>query len=355
MEKSLTKSLRRLNMIREQLEATIKNDVKEPVRVLVTGASGNIGYSLCFMISQGRMFGANQPVILHLFDLPNNLGRLNGLGLELTDGAFKLLKGIVYSTDPAVAFKDVDYAIMCGARPRTQGMERKDLLSVNSKIFEEQGKYFDMYAKKTVKVCVVGNPANTNALILAKNAPSINFKNFTALTRLDHNRAVAQLSEKLKLDYDRIKNVIIWGNHSTTQHPDIDYCIVEDSDNTYPIKSMIADDKWIQNEFIKTVQQRGAAIIAARKMSSVASTATAICDHMRDWIIGTPDNSWVSMGVISKGEYGAPTDVVFSFPVTCKNGEWKIVENLKLSEFSKEKLAITGKELLEERTMALNK
>jgi malate dehydrogenase len=355
MEKSFSKSLKRLNNIRNQLEAAVKNNSKEPVHVLVTGASGNIGYSLSFMISQGRMFGPNQPVILHLFDLPNNVGGLKGLSMELTDGAFKLLKGIVYSADPAIAFKDVDYAIMCGARPRTQGMERKDLLSVNAKIFEEQGKYFDTYAKKTVKVCVVGNPANTNALILAKNAPSINFKNFTALTRLDHNRAVGQLAEKLKIDNDKIKNVTIWGNHSTTQHPDIDYCVIEDDNNTFPVKSMIADDKWIQNEFIKTVQQRGAAIIAARKISSVASTATAICDHMRDWICGTSDGQWVSMGVMSKGEYGAPTDVVFSFPVTCKSGEWKIVENLKLSEFSKEKLAITGKELLEERTMALNK
>jgi malate dehydrogenase len=283
------KSLRRLNNIRNQLQAISDADANEPVRVLITGAAGNIGYSLAFMIAQGRMFGQHQSVILHLFDLPPAAGALKGIAMELTDGAFKLLKGIVHSVEPAVAFKDIDYAIMCGARPRTQGMERKDLLSVNAKIFEEQGKYFDTYAKKTVKVCVVGNPANTNALILAKNAPSINIRNFTALTRLDHNRAISQLSERLRIDNNQFKNFIIWGNHSATQYPDVEYCTVEQGDNVYPVKSLIADDKWVQGEFIKTVQQRGTAIIAARKISSVASTATAACDHMRDWVLGTKE------------------------------------------------------------------
>jgi malate dehydrogenase len=287
MEISVTKSLRRLNNIRNQLQAILEKDQKEPVRVLITGAAGNIGYSLAFMIAQGRMFGQNQSVILHLFDLPQAAGALKGISMELFDGAFKLLKGIVHSVEPAVAFKDVDYAILCGARPRTQGMERKDLLSVNAKIFEEQGKYFDTYAKKSVKVCVVGNPANTNALILAKNAPSIDVKNFTALTRLDHNRAVSQLTERLRVDSHKIKNLTIWGNHSATQYPDVEYCVIEEGETTYPIKSLIGDDKWVQGEFIKTVQQRGTAIIAARKISSVASTATAACDHMRDWVLGT--------------------------------------------------------------------
>jgi malate dehydrogenase len=289
MEKSVTKSLQRLNNIRNQLQGILDKDKKDPVRILITGAAGNIGYSLAFMIAQGRMFGQNQNIILHLFDLPQAAGALKGISMELFDGAFKLLKGIVHSVEPAIAFKDVDYAILCGARPRSQGMERKDLLSVNAKIFEEQGKYFDTYSKKNVKVCVVGNPANTNALILTKNAPSIDVKNFTALTRLDHNRAVSQLTERLKVDSHNIKNMTIWGNHSATQYPDIDYCIVEDGDNIYPVKSLISDDKWVQGEFIKTVQQRGTAIIAARKISSVASTASAICDHMRNWIIGTPE------------------------------------------------------------------
>jgi malate dehydrogenase len=286
---SLSTSLKRLMNIRNQLVSILEDKEKAPVRVLITGAAGNIGYSLAFMISQGRMFGPNQPVILHLFDLPTTGGALKGIAMELTDGAFKLLTGIVHSTEAAVAFKDVDYAIMCGARPRTQGMERKDLLSVNAKIFEEQGKYFDTYAKKTVKVCVVGNPANTNALILSKNAPTINVRNFTALTRLDHNRAVSQLVERLKVDSHKIKNLTIWGNHSATQYPDVEYCVVDESERTYPVKSLIADDKWVQGEFIKTVQQRGTAIIAARKISSVASTATAVCDHMRDWIVGTSE------------------------------------------------------------------
>jgi malate dehydrogenase len=213
--------------------------------------------------------------------------------MELTDGAFDILKGIVCSVDPAVAFKDVDYAILCGAKPRSQGMERKDLLTANAKIFEEQGKYFDKFARKNVKVCVVGNPANTNALILSKNAPTINPKNFTALTRLDHNRAIAQVAEKLNIDNGKIKNVIIWGNHSATQYPDIDYSYIESHSLPHtikvniPLKSIIGNDKWIQGDFIKTVQQRGAAIIQARKLSSAASAANAVCDHMRSWVLGT--------------------------------------------------------------------
>lgn len=292
MERS-NKSFRRVNLIRNQLKKSDEKS-KEPVRVLITGASGNIGYALSFMIAQGRMFG-DQPLILHLFDLPNNLNGLKGLSMELFDGAFDVLRGIVYSVEPQVAFKDVDYAIMCGAKPRTQGMERKDLLTANAKIFEEQGKYFDQYAKKNVKVCVVGNPANTNALILSKNAPTISPKNFTALTRLDHNRAIAQIAEKLSIENSKIKNVIIWGNHSATQYPDVDYSFLQllnlshSTQAHVPTKSLISNDKWVQGDFIKTVQQRGAAIIQARKLSSAASAASAACDHMRSWILGTEE------------------------------------------------------------------
>jgi len=272
MIRTIAKAMRRINLIRNQLK---KEDKRVPVRVLITGASGNIGYSLSFMIAQGRMFG-DHPVILHLFDLPSNATSLKGLAMELLDGAFGTLKGIVDSTDPAVAFKDVDYAVLCGAKPRSQGMERKDLLTANARIFEEQGKYFDKYSKKNVKVCVVGNPANTNALILSKNAPTINAKNFTALTRLDHNRAISQIAEKLNVDNEKIRNVTIWGNHSSTQYPDIDYSYLEGLNldsftKAYvPIKSLIGNDKWVEGDFIKTVQQRGAAIIQARKLSSAA-------------------------------------------------------------------------------------
>ncbi len=292
--KPLTSTLRRLKNIRNQLETLTSEKKAEPVRVLITGAAGNIGYALSFMIAQGRMFGQNQSIILHLFDLPQNEGGLKGVSMELFDGAFDLLKGIVWSSQPEIAFKDVDYAVLCGAKPRSQGMERKDLLTANAKIFEEQGRYFDKYAKKNVKVLVVGNPANTNALILSKNAPSINARNFTALTRLDHNRAISQVSTRLKLDNERIKNVTIWGNHSATQYPDLDYAYVDSFtapgfSGNVPVKSLTADDKWVQGDFMKTVQQRGAAIIAARKLSSAASAASAACDHIRDWVLGTQE------------------------------------------------------------------
>lgn len=265
-----------------------------PVRILITGAAGNIGYSLSFMISQGRMFGLNTPVILHLFDLPQMEEALKGVRMELVDCAFDLLKGVVITSDPAVGFNDIDYAVLCGAKPRLQGMERKDLLTANAKIFQEQGNFFDTYAKKSVKVLVVGNPANTNALMLAKNSPSIPSKNFSALTRLDHNRAIAQLAERIKVDNKKVKNVTIWGNHSSTQYPDADYAVVEghmvgNFIGNMPLKSLIADEKWVQGEFIKNVQQRGGAVIAARKLSSAASAANAICDHMRDWTLGTQE------------------------------------------------------------------
>jgi malate dehydrogenase len=293
MDKALTSTIRRLQNIRNQLKNE-NSKPNTPVRVLVTGAAGNIGYALTFMIAQGSMFGANQGVILHLFDLPINEDKVKGVAMELFDGAFENLKGIVVSCDPAVAFKDVEYAILCGAKPRTNGMERKDLLSQNAKIFETQGKYFDQYAKKTCKTVVVGNPANTNALILSKNAPSINPRNFTALTRLDQNRAISQLSERLKIENNKIKNVTIWGNHSATQYPDVDNAFIQNHQTSnftgnVPVKSLVGDEKWIQGDFMKTVQQRGAAIIAARKLSSAASAASAACDHIRDWFLGTEE------------------------------------------------------------------
>jgi len=346
------KFFKRLEILRNQLNSS--NSVKKtPVRVLITGACGNIGYSLAFMIAQGRMFGDNQPVILHLFDIPAMEQGLKGVEMEIFDGAFPLVKGVVASAKPEEAFNNVDYAIMVGARPRSKGMERKDLLSVNGKIFEEQGKYFDKYAKKTVKVLVVGNPANTNCLVLLKNAPSINPKNFTALTRLDHNRAISQISSKLgKIDVEPIKSVTIWGNHSATQYPDLNFAVWKENDVALPIIGLLNDKNYVEGEFLTTVQQRGAKIIEARKLSSAASAASASCDHMRDWVLGTTD-SWVSMAVISNGEYGAPKDLIFSFPCTCKNGEWSIVEGLKINEFSKKKLEETANELKQEREMAL--
>jgi len=288
--------LNRINLVRNQLKKkSCPMKKKNPVRVLITGACGNIGYALSFMIAGGKMFGDFQPIILHLFDLPGFEGKLKGQYMELLDGAFSLLSGIVYSTDPSVAFKDVDYAVLCGAKPRSAGMERKDLLTGNAKIFEQQGKYFDQYASKNVKVCVVGNPANTNALICAKNAPTISPRNFSALTRLDHNRAVAQISDRLSIPSDKIKNLTIWGNHSSTQYPDIDYSFIKSHNfgsiitTNVPVKSLISDDKWVYGEFIQTVQQRGAAIIKERKLSSAASAASAACDHMRSLVLGTEE------------------------------------------------------------------
>lgn len=355
MEKSNTKNyFKRISNLRDQLNTVkLTKETQKPVRILITGAVGNIGYALTFMIAQGYMFGKNQPVILHLFDIPPMADALRGLKMEVFDGAFSLVKGIVASTNPEEAFSDIDYAIMCGARPRSKGMERKDLLSLNGKIFEEQGKYFEQYASRDVKVLVVGNPANTNALSLIKNAPSINPNNFTALTRLDHNRAVAQLGDKLEeVDLDKIKNVTIWGNHSSTQYPHIDYAYL-DNDIALPLAGLVNDKNYVEGDFIKTVQQRGAKIIEARKLSSAASAASAACDHMRDWALGTEEGNWVSMAVYSRGEYGSAKDLVFSFPCTCKNGEWSIVSGLKLSEFSEKKIQETSEELKQERKMAL--
>jgi malate dehydrogenase len=338
-------------------DSTLRHKVKEPLRVLVTGAAGNIGYSLSFMIAQGIMFGSDQGVILNLYDKSHNLEKLKVLHMELENCSLDLMKDILISSEPSEAFRDIDYAIMCGAKPRLYGMERKDLIVANRKIFEEQGQYLNQYAKSSVKVCVVGNPANTNALILMKNAPRIDPNNFSALTRLDHNSAINQIADKLNIDNDCIKNIIIWGNHSSTQFPDIEQAYIEDNSRLVKsyIKDVIRDEKWLKEDFIRNVQQRGAAIVSTKKKLSIASAANAICDHVRKWHLGTQIGEWTSMAVLSRGEYGAPLDVMFSFPVIIKDGTWKIVEGIKLDSFSKEKITITGNELIEERDLGLIK
>ncbi|XP_044731562.1 malate dehydrogenase, cytoplasmic [Chrysoperla carnea] len=320
----------------------------EPIRVVVTGAAGQIAYSLLYQIAKGDVFGANQPIIIHLLDIPLMMDVLQGVVMELVDCALPLLVGIVPTDDPNVAFKGVSAAFLVGSMPRKQGMERKDLLSANVKIFKVQGEALNNHASKDVKVLVVGNPANTNALVCSKYAPSIPRENFTAMTRLDQNRAQAEIASQLKVGVAKVKNVVIWGNHSSTQYPDARYATVELNGQSVSVPEAIKNDKFLKETFVDTIQKRGAAVIAARKMSSAMSAAKAAADHMRDIWQGTGDR-WVSMGVISDGSYGAPKDVVFSFPVTISNRQWKIVPNLQIDDFSKAKLEITGKELLEER------
>lgn len=328
--------------------------MSDAIRVLVTGAAGQIGYSLVCKIANGEVFGENQKVILHMLEIPPAEAALNGVVLELQDCAFNLLADIVATVDPAVAFQDIDVALLVGSMPRRQGMERSDLLAANAKIFKSQGECLEKHAKKTCKVLVVGNPANTNALIAAQCAPSIPKENFTALTRLDHNRACAQIALKVaektgnKISAQQVKNVTIWGNHSSTQYPDAFNATV-DGDS---VSKSLENDAWLKNEFITTVQKRGAAIIAARKLSSAMSAAKAICDHMHDWWLGTGD-SWVSMGVWSTGNsYNVPEGVIYSFPCKCADGKWEIVNGLSIDEFSKEKMDITGKELADEKSVA---
>jgi malate dehydrogenase len=326
--------------------------VLEPIRVVVTGAAGQIAYSLLYQLGKGDVFGQDQPLYLHLLDIPMMMGVLDGVVMEMLDCALPLVKGIVPTADPAVAFKDIDAAFLVGAMPRKEGMERKDLLAANVKIFKVQGEALDKHAKKNVKVLVVGNPANTNALICAKYAPSIPKENFTAMTRLDQNRASAQIAAKMGVGVENVKNVIIWGNHSSTQYPDARFTLVNKGGSETKLVDSLQDANWLKDHFISTVQKRGAAVIAARKMSSAMSAAKAACDHMRDWWLGS-DGAWVSMGVISDGSYGAPENVIFSFPVICKNKEWTIVKGLAIDDFSKAKLEQTGQELTEERGEAL--
>lgn len=324
----------------------------EPITVVVTGAAGQIAYSLLYQIATGAVFGPGQPVFLHLLDIPPMMGVLDGVVMELADCALPLLVGVLPTADPEVAFRDVAAAFLVGSMPRKEGMERKDLLSANVRIFKTQGEALDKVARKDVKVLVVGNPANTNAFICSKYAPSIPKENFTAMTRLDQNRAQAQLAARVGVPVQNVKNVIIWGNHSSTQFPDASFVFVNVKGTDNPISAIIDDPQYIQSKFVETVQKRGAAVIAARKMSSALSAAKAASDHMRDWWKGTGD-SWVSMGVISDGSYGVPKDIIFSFPVRINGGKWKIVEGLTISDFARSMLDATAKELIEERADAL--
>lgn len=318
--------------------------MKQPVRVAVTGAAGQISYSLLIRIASGQMLGDDQPVILHLLEITPALGALDGVAMELEDCAFPLLHGIVKTDDPNIAFKDVNFALLVGARPRGPGMERKDLLEANAEIFSVQGKALNDHAARDVRVLVVGNPANTNALIASKNAPDLDPKQFTAMTRLDHNRAAAQLAEKTGKHVTDVKKVIIWGNHSATQYPDISTTTIAGTAAT----DLVAED-WYKADFIPCVQQRGAAIIKARGLSSAASAANAAVNHIHDWVLGTPADDWVSMAIPSDGSYGVAEGLIYSFPCTCKDGEYSIVQGVELSEFSKEKMAATEQELCEER------
>lgn len=334
----------------------------EPIRVLVTGAAGQIAYSLVCKIANGEVFGADQPVILHMLDIPVAEGALGGVVLELQDCAFPLLADIVATVDIETAFKDIDVALLVGAMPRREGMERADLLAANAKIFKQQGAALDQFAKKSVKVLVVGNPANTNALIAAQCAPSIPKENFSALTRLDHNRACAQLALRISaksgatVSAQDVENVTIWGNHSSTQYPDVSHAVSKAGCcGGKKVTAVLEDEAWLKDEFITTVQKRGAAIIKARKLSSAMSAAKAICDHTRDWWCGTQGDSWVSMGVWSTGNsYNVPEGIIYSFPVKCAGGKWEIVNGLEIDQFSREKMDATANELVDERKEAFS-
>jgi len=318
--------------------------MKAPVRVTVTGAAGQIGYALLFRIASGAMLGNDQPVILQLLDITPAMEALEGVRMELDDCAFPLLAGVVCSDDPNVAFKDTDYALLVGARPRGPGMERKDLLEANAAIFSVQGKAINDHASRNIKVLVVGNPANTNALITQRNAPDIDPRNFTAMTRLDHNRAMTQLAQKTGTTVNDVTQMTIWGNHSATQYPDLFNARVKGE-----AAMTLVDQSWYESDFIPTVQQRGAAIIKARGASSAASAANAAIDHMHSWALGTADNDWVSMGVYSDGSYGITEGLIYSFPCRCANGDWEIVQGVDVGEFSQAKMIATETELTEER------
>ena len=318
--------------------------MKSPVRVTVTGAAGQIGYQLAFRIASGQMLGNDQPVILQLLEIPPALPALHGVVMELNDCAFPTLAGIVATDDANTAFKDSDYALLVGARPRGPGMERKDLLEANAAIFSVQGKAMNDHANRDIRVLVVGNPANTNALIASSNAPDIDPRNFTAMTRLDHNRAKAQLAAKTGSHVNDIRCMTIWGNHSATQYPDVNHATVGDSAATD-----LVEQAWLSDEFIPVVQQRGAAIIAARGASSAASAASAAIDHMHDWALGTPDDDWVSMAIPADGSYGIEPGIVYSVPVRCSGGQYEVVQGLSIDDFSRERMDKTEAELREER------
>ena len=317
--------------------------MKKPVRVTITGAAGNIGYAMAFRIAAGDMLGPDQPVILQLLEITPALEALKGVVMEINDCAFPLVQDVIATDDLNVAFKDADYAMLVGARPRGPGMERKDLLEANGAIFGPQGKALNDHASRDVKVLVVGNPANTNALIAMKNAPDLNPRQFTAMTRLDHNRGLSLLAEKTGTHINYIKNLIIWGNHSSTQYPDLSKTTV----NGKPALSLV-DREWYQDSYIPQVQQRGAAIIAARGASSAASAASSAIDHMRSWALGTQEGDWVSMAVPADGSYGVEEGIIYSYPCVCKDGDYEIVQGLEIDEYSQAKMDATEKELREE-------
>jgi malate dehydrogenase len=319
--------------------------MSSPVRVAVTGAAGQIGYSLLFRIASGSMLGSDTKVILQLLEVPQALGALEGVKMELDDCAFPLLAGVEMSSDPNVAFGDADVALLVGAMPRKDGMERKDLLSANGGIFKPQGEALAKSARKDVKVLVVGNPANTNALIAMNNAAGIDPRQFTAMMRLDHNRAISQLAARVNAPVASIKKMTVWGNHSVTQYPDLSYCEVDGK----AAKALVNDNAWIDSTFIPTVAKRGAAVIKARGSSSAASAANAAVDHIRSWALGTPAGDWVSMAVPSDGSYGVPEGLISSFPCTCSNGKYEIVKNLPIDDYSRAKIDASVAELLEER------
>jgi malate dehydrogenase len=320
---------------------------KSPIRVAVTGAAGQIGYSLLFRIASGDMLGKDQPVILQLLEIPDEKAQkaLKGVMMELDDCAFPLLHGMVPASDPMVAFKDAEVALLVGARPRGPGMERKDLLEANGKIFAPQGQALDRVARRNVRVLVVGNPANTNCLIAMKNAPSLTPRQFTGMMRLDHNRAVSQVARKIGKEVREIGKITVWGNHSATQYPDIFQAEAQGK----KIWPMINDPAWLESTFIPTVQKRGAAIIEARGLSSAASAANAAIDHIRDWVHGTREGDWVTMGVPSDGSYGIPEGVIYGYPVTCRGGEYQVVKGIDISDFGRKRMDATLKELHEER------
>jgi malate dehydrogenase len=320
---------------------------KSPMRVAVTGAAGQIGYSLLFRIASGEMLGKDQPVILQLLEIPDEKAQkaLKGVMMELDDCAFPLLSSMIAASDPMVAFKDADVALLVGARPRGAGMERKDLLEANGKIFAPQGQALDRVAKRDVRVLVVGNPANTNCLIAMKNAKSLKPAQFTAMMRLDHNRAVSQIAQKIGKPLASVRKVAVWGNHSATQYPDVFHAEV-DGKKVWP---MINDPTWLETTFIPTVQKRGAAIIDARGLSSAASAANAAMDHVRDWVHGTREGDWVSMGIPSDGSYGIPEGIIYGYPVTARGGRYEIVKGLEVGDFARKRMDATLKELHEER------
>ena len=318
--------------------------MSKAARVTITGAACQIGYQLAFRIASGQLLGPNQPVILQLLEITPALNALNGVVMELEDCAFPTLQGVVATDQADVAFRDTDYALLVGAKPRGPGMERGDLLRDNAKIFSVQGKALDEHASRQVKVLVVGNPANTNALIAQRNAPNLNPANFTAMMRLDNNRALAQLAKKTGVHVSQISRMTVWGNHSATQYPDITHTLVDERRATE-----LVDAAWVKDDFIPTVQQRGAAIIKARGLSSAASAASAAIDHIRDWALGTPGDDWVSMAVPSDGSYGIKEGIIYSYPVRCSKGKYEIVQGLPVSDFSRERMQATEDELRQER------